>query len=343
MIYSGRFSSLFRLLLLLCAGMLATSCDSSETEQIPDVTDIEVSVEVTRLEQEMFAFKSVEDAEAFLNKHPQLAESYFYAKNYPNQRTLAETLLKFTQVKENDTLYQDTQRIFGDFETQRKELESAFQFVKYYFPEIQLPRIYTVVSGFSSFGFGQDVFVGNGYLVIGLDYFAGKDCTYRPSFPDYIVKRLTPQHLTASVMKLFSTVFNAYEADDKQMIADMIFYGKALYFTDKVMPFAPDSLIMGYDQQEIFEAQNNEAHIWKFFIEKDLLFKTENFTKTKFLGESPRIFDISERCPGRVGRFLGWQIVKSYARNHPIESLYTIMQEKNANIIFQQSKYRPAK
>lgn len=319
---------------------LLNSCGTEE-EKIPDVSAISVELEITRLEDELFAIKSVEDGEAFLKKHPQLAQEYFFVGNYPEPKVLAKTLYDFVQVKENDTLYQDTKAIFADFSEQRKQLEKAFQFVKYYFPQVQIPKIYTVISGFASFGFGQDVFVGRDYLVIGLDYFAGPESTYRPSLPNYIVSRLTPEHLVPTVMKLYSSGFNAYDPQDQQMLADIIFYGKALYFTDKVCPFLPDSLIIGYDTQGMADSEKNEAHIWKFFIDRNLLFTSENFIKTKFLGESPRILEIGETCPGRIGRYVGWQIIKSYALSHPEEDLFAIMQEKSASKLFQQSRYRP--
>ncbi|MGY8885381.1 MAG: gliding motility protein GldB-related protein, partial [Flavobacteriales bacterium] len=45
--------------------------------------------------------------------------------------------------------------------------------------------------------------------------------------------------------------------------------------------------------------------------------------------------------PGMVGRFLGWQIVKSYMNNS--ESSVQQLMSKNAEVLFNESKYKPSK
>ena len=50
--------------------------------------------------------------------------------------------------------------------------------------------------------------------------------------------------------------------------------------------------------------------IWSRIIEKEWLYVTDEFTKKKILGERPKTIELGNECPGRVGAWIGWQIVK---------------------------------
>ena len=61
----------------------------------------------------------------------------------------------------------------------------------------------------------------------------------------------------------------------------------------------------------------------------------------KYIGERPNIPEIGKQCPGRIATWVGWQIVRKYMEEHPQVSLQQLMEEKDAQKIFQQSKYKP--
>ena len=63
--------------------------------------------------------------------------------------------------------------------------------------------------------------------------------------------------------------------------------------------------------------------------------------KQKFLGERPNVYEIGDKCPGRIGRWLGWQIVEAYAEETGA-SVQAIMSEKDASKILRMSKYKPS-
>ncbi|MEN7550399.1 gliding motility lipoprotein GldB [Rapidithrix thailandica] len=327
--------------LLIGLMALVSGCGSAQ-EEIPDVSDIQVDIKINRLEKELFAYQSKYDFINFIDQNPELVAQYFKGPFYPTKDSLASHLYHFTRNVYNDTLYRDVQDIFTDFEKVENDLIQAFRYLKYYYPDFKVPRIYTMISGFGSFGFGQDIFFSDSLLVIGLDYFAGTSSTYRPpEVPGYILKRYVPEHIVPSVMKFISSKFNQHDYNDKSMLAEMMFYGKANYFTHKMMPHASDTLIMGYSVEELTDVEENSGFIWGHFVKNNLFYETNDLTKRKYVGERPRVFEVSDKCPGRVGRWLGYQIVKSYAWEHTDAQLSGIMQMKNARALFQASKYKP--
>jgi uncharacterized protein YjaZ len=75
-------------------------------------------------------------------------------------------------------------------------------------------------------------------------------------------------------------------------------------------------------------------------VENELLYETNPFELRKYVGEAPFTDAISTKAPGRLGRWLGWNIVEDYVVNNEI-SLSDLMAEADAEKIFRQSGYRP--
>jgi uncharacterized protein YjaZ len=51
--------------------------------------------------------------------------------------------------------------------------------------------------------------------------------------------------------------------------------------------------------------------------------------------------EIDNESPGMVGRYIGWQIVRSYMENNTVTVPQLLI--KNADEIFKNSKYKPKK
>ncbi|NME66381.1 gliding motility lipoprotein GldB [Flammeovirga aprica] len=326
-------------------GMLLalTFVSCSDEKEIPDVSDIQVEVEVRRLEQEIFALESKDQIVKYLIENPEIEQKYFLqAGLYPSRAYLVDALWDFREKAENDTLKLDADRIFGDFEKQKKELEQAFKFIKYHFPDFEPPKVYTSISGFANWGFGGDVLDFGDFIVIGLDYFEGKTATYRvPEVPMYILKRYSPDYLVPFTMQIISNRYNKVNANDRTVLSHMIAWGKAYEFIDEVLPYVPDTIKVAYTAQQLVEVNYNEGYIWSHFVENELLYKSERMTVKRYVDDRPTTSEISGDSPGRIGRWLGWRIVDSYMRAHPKVTLAELMADDNAAKILRQSKYKP--
>jgi hypothetical protein len=237
----------------------------------------------------------------------------------------------------SSVLQQEIGSVFGELEQLSAELEQAFQYLLYYYPDTTIPRVYTAVTGFA----GSDLFVSDSVIIIGLDYYLGEGATFRPlEFPQYILKRYRQEYIVPSIFLLWSSGLNKTDIEDKSMLAEMVYYGKAYYFTSQILPYASDSLVIGYSGEEISDVKQNQDVIWAHFVEKQLLYETSHFTKKKYMDERPKTLEIGEKCPGRIGEWLGWQIVKKYAREQQV-SLRNLMELSDARQLFMQSNYKP--
>lgn len=302
-----------------------------------DVKSLKEEIKIERLEDTLFKSESVEDVLAFLTDHKILKIEFLGNDQYPNDTVLAERLFSMITNPDIAVLLEETRRVFGDMRDLKAAFEEAYAYMRKYFPDAKIPKIQTLVTGFGT----SEMYVSDTLIIIGLDYYIGPDAIYTPnSYPDYILRRYQKQYIVPAVMLLLSDKYIATDYSDNTMLADMVYYGKKYYFAQKMLPCAPDSLIIWYTEKELTDVSDNQHIIWGNFIQNELLFETNHIIKEKFMGERPNTYEISAVCPGRIGAWVGWEIVRKYMANHPEVSLPYLMIEKNAMNIFKASNYK---
>lgn len=184
------------------------------------------------------------------------------------------------------------------------------------------------------------MYVSDSLVVIGLDYYLGENSVYRPQgYPEYILERYQKDYIVPAIILLLSDKYLVEDTSDRTMLADMVYYGKKYFFTKSILPCTPDSFVVWYSPEQLVDVNANSDIIWANFIENELLFETNNFLKMKFMEERPVTVEIGPKCPGRIGAWVGWEIVQHYA-NRTGNSVADIMSEPSAQKIFQESKYK---
>jgi gliding motility-associated lipoprotein GldB len=321
---------------LLFTLLFILSCRQQTCEIDPAVASIDVKVDLERLERQFYGLKTQKEVQDFLQQHPVFTQKYLQRSQYPGEEQLISSLLQLTRDPNLQKFVKETEQHFGDMADVQQDLTNAFKHLKYYYPRFVVPEVKTFVSGL----LGPDIFLSDSLVIIGLDYFAGKKASYRPQQPDYILTRYEKENIVPALVTLISSRYNKTDPNNT-MLAEMVNYGKSYYFTKQMMPCTPDSLIIGYTDQQMADISYNEGKIWAHFIEKSLLFETSHFKVNKYTGERPNVPEISARCPGRIATWVGWQIVKKYMAENPQVTLPQLMAENNAQKIFNQSKYKP--
>lgn len=325
-------------ILLLFTLFLFFGCKEQKCDIPAEISRIPVEMEAQRLEQELFAAKSKEEVAAFLKKYPLFTEHFLQRKRYASEEELVNSLYGMATEPNLKQLVKQADARFKDMSGLENDLENAFRHLKHYYPNARLPQLATFVTGM-----GQDLYLDDSLLVWGLDFFIGPEAKYRPPFPKYILYRYDKPFLVPTTVLLLSSKFNETASENSNMLNEMIANGKSLYFAQKMLPCTPDSLLIGYTDQEMADVYYNQERIWGHFVEKGLLFETNQFKIKKYVGERPNVPEIGKKCPGRIGAWVGWQIVRKYMEEHPEVTLPQLMAETNAQKILTASKYKPKK
>ncbi len=122
---------------------------------------------------------------------------------------------------------------------------------------------------------------------------------------------------------------------DRTLLSAMIYYGKELYLKDKLIPEYSDANKIGYTHLQVQFCQENEYYMWSSLVENKLLYDSNPKNEQRFISPAPFskfYLEIDNQAPGRVGQWLGWQIVRSYMENNDkttLEELFSVKREDN--------------
>jgi len=326
----------------LLVGLLTGACGPAATDPCatdnPAIAQVPVDVRIERLEKPFFQIRKPADAQAFIGQAPLFARQFLLRRQYPSDSVLAGQL---TRLATNDGLRRfaaETQAAFGDFKPEEAQLRGAFQHIKFYFPDFRVPPVYTFISGLS-----QDVLVNDSVMVLGLDFFAGPKASYQPNVPGYMLRRYRRPYLVPQAVLQISNKYVKQNFADRTLLNQMVQLGKSYYFLEKVMPCTPDSLKIGYTGRELAGVAYNEQKIWAYLLTNKLLYQTQPFVTQKYIGERPTTPEIGKEAPGRIGAWVGWQIVRAYMAENPTITLPQLLAEEDAQKILNASKYKPRK
>lgn len=302
----------------------------------PDISDIKIELKIDRLDERLRNVNSKEELKILLDENIIFSELFLSRSQYPFDSMIVNRFYSLLTDPFVDTLWQETENTFGNLEDIILQYDEAFRRIKYYYPEFTPPRIQTVFTGLT-----HDMYVSDSLIIIGLDFYLGESASYKPNnIPEYILKRYRKENIVPNSLLILSNQFSNADLDDKTLIADMIYYGKAYYFSKQMLPCVPDSIFLGYSPKEMNDINRSQEIIWASFIENEALFDTNHFIKDKFISERPKTLEIGENCPGRIGRWIGWEIVKAYMENAD-HNLTSMMHNNNSRILFEQSGFKP--
>ena len=306
---------------------LLVSCDKkSKVEKA--VEQIPVELKVDRFDKAFFETKP-ENLASLKAEYP-----FFFSAKYEDKVWIDKL-----QNKDWRELYNEVQKKYPDFDKQTTEIEDLFKHIKYYFPETITPKVYTVIA---EMDYNSKSIYTNDKLIIALELYLGANHKFY-QFPEYIKQNFEERQMMPDIVSSY-TLTKIPLPSDKTLLANMIYYGKELYLKDLLLPDYSDAEKIGYKPEQITWCQENESYMWRFFIDENLLFDTDSRLPNRFINLAPFskfYLEIDNESPGRVGQWIGWQIVRSFMENNEVS--IQDMLKMDARQLFEKSKYKPKK
>lgn len=310
-----------------------------------DISQISEEVEVVPFGEKLFDLKGKDTLQAVTelsNEYPDFFNLFTYRiiriggiddEDFPK---LIKTFLTDTLIDEVKT---KTYQKFSDLRWLEKDLQKAFKYYRFYFPDKELPIIYTYISGFN-----QSVVTAENIIGISLDKYLGRDCAFYSqlsSTPQYKVMNMYKERILPDVA--FAWAITEFEDPNSatNVLDNMIEKGKMMYMVDAMLPDTPDSLKIGYTGQQLEWCQANEVPMWTYLIEQKMLYASKRMDIVRYINDAPTTSGFPLESPGRTGVWIGWQIVRQYMKMHPEITLSELMANKDYQKILNESEYDP--
>jgi len=236
-------------------------------------------------------------------------------------------------------LYSEVQKKYSNIEPVHKDLNTLFKHIKYYFPKTRTPKVITVIS---EMDYNNKVIYTDSLLLISLELYLGKDHKFY-QFPKYLKQNFEQKQIMPDVVSSF-LLKKITPISEKNLLSQMIFFGKQLYVKDVLLPDYSDADKIGYEPKQIKWCQENESYMWRYFLENEMLYNNDQKLNNRFINPAPFskfYLEIDNDSPGRVGTWIGWQIVRSFMENNEV-TLPELL-KMDAKEIFVKSKYKPKK
>ena len=308
--------------------LFSLSCDdSSKTEK--QILAIDVGLNIERFDK-LFASSNPTELPSLKQKYPFLFSSRFSDSIWINRmKDPIQSLL-------NNAV----DSVFNDFKQTESEINLFYQHLKYYNKSFSIPRVITVLSDVD---YRNKVVVTDTIVLIALDTYLGKDHEFYTSFYEYKKQNLNPTQIVPDLASSYAEQF-IYQPKKTTFLDQMIYFGKQLYLKDLWIPFKTNSEKIGYSESQYKWSESNEFYVWQYFIENELLYLTDRKLLDRFILSAPFSqfnLELDRESPGRIGQYIGWQIIKSYMENN--STTYLDMLLMDPQDIFNNAKFKPKK
>jgi hypothetical protein len=331
--------------ILLVCSLLIVSCGGDSLDVDTSAVVIE-PVKIDRLEQDLFAFDTT-SVEAFTGKMQKKYGNFYsvFISGIINNGGIADSsyayrLKQFISDKDMKAVYADCQKSYSDLSSLEQSFSETFKRYKYHFPEKNIPKVITMMSGFN-----QSVVCADSTMAIGLEMFLGEKSVFYQmlAMPHYKTLFMNKENIVPDAVRVWMLNEFPYNMEKSDLLSEMVYMGKIMYLTDALLPNVNDTLKIQYTQKQLDYCTQNEFNMWSYFAAQKLLYTTDQAEIMKFTAEGPFTAAFSKESAPRIGYWIGWQIVRQYMQNNPEVTLKDLINETDSQLLLSKSKYKPKK
>lgn len=317
-------------LLIFTVTIILASCSSDPLDV--DVSEVDFAMKFDRFDEDMFAVSSAEEMkllnEDLIKRGGELYEFYVGemlrsgsvyddSAGYYLYYFVSDTMIKRAQSDVNET--------FPNFSSYESQLTDMFKHLKYHLPDTPLPN--KLITYNSAFNYG--VISTDSVIGLGLDMYLGKnnEIISQLGFPVYMKDKMAEEYMLVDIAHSWIAT-NVLKDEGETFLDQMIYYGKLRYLIDAMLPELEDHLKIRYTEEEYDFALASEDDVWLFIMDMNWVYSTDMKVGLRFFEEAPTTVGI-DGSPGRIGQFMGWQMIRQYMDKNPEVSVAQLMAETN--------------
>jgi gliding motility-associated lipoprotein GldB len=320
---------ILRVLLFFAFAKALISCNTAANNDV-DVSKVQVNSQLFAFHED-FANANSENLTTLKATYPN-----FFATRVPDSVWIARLSGKDTI---QNVLEDAVRKKNFDLKKIEAQVVDVMQHVKYYFPEFKETPIYTIISEVDR---KNRIIAGPEELIVSIDTYLGKDHELYQGISAYQREHLNPSQIPADVAMAYAKLF-VEPTMDRTFLGSMIYHGKLHYLQTLFAPQAAGATIFEYEPGKYDYMLTNEAEIWRYFVDVDLLYSTDSRLLARFIMPAPFskfYLEVDQETPGGAARYIGYRIVASYMEYNKQTTLDQLL-NLEADVLFNKSKYKP--
>ncbi|MTB52044.1 hypothetical protein [Lewinella sp. W8] len=329
------------------------ACSGDEEPPPPDVSGIDVSVDLLRYERSVMNLDTNDLAAGIAALDEDFGEFSDVYLTYivplrrgdfspEEQLAVMKAFVTFPLIQALDSLVAER---FTDekMARQQDELEQALRYYKYYLPDAPLPD--TLMTYLAQFELAALLY-GEGQLAVGLDFFLGPEFDYQAVdaretiFSSYLSRTYTPEHMTEKLMRVLIDDYIPRPRAGR-LIDYLVYEGKKLFLLDRVLPGVSDSILFEVSGAEMDWLRENETQIYAYVQKEKILYDSSTDLIRKYTQPAPYSPGMPQESPGGAVNYLGKRIVEAFVRANPKITMEELINIEDGQRILEAARYKP--
>ncbi len=315
---------LFMLFISGCGG-----CENVKTikkiELNPEAKNAEILF--SRFDHDLFNADFSNPAEA----SQQLYHKYgnFFCRFVENDLMLAQCqsdsagalLIPFIRNRDIVETRKEIERVFTQdkLDELNAELTKSLRRWNHFFPESAIPEVIYYQSAWNN-----NISCSDSAIGISLDTYLGTDNKVTKqlspeAFPNYKKQNMDEKYILADAMKGWVAFKFGRYYERKDLLSELIFYGKLMHTAEALAPDIADSTMMSWTSSQLKWAEDHEWTTWKAMANEKVMYQSKGFEIGKWFADGPftGATGIPQDSPPQLGVWMGWKIVRDYMKVHP--------------------------
>lgn len=313
-----------------CSGTVKSDNNRTKSEKIS----------IIRFDKDIYSYIQQPDSgkeKSLREKYPLLLPAFGQIAMKTNEPDIFFPILK--EYFANQSLlkiYKDALFKYEDVSVYEEKLTKVNDLIEENFEGKKLPRLAMHVSGFRA-----NVIIVDNLISLSIDKYMGSDYpAYHEFFQPYERIQMQPEDIVKDYIKawLMSDIIKT-DTDQQNLLTAMVNEGKILYALSILLPDEDPNDLIGYTSEQTAWCKNNEKSIWQTIVKENYLYSTDHMLITRLINDAASTTVVSPQSPGRVGAWMGWQIVNQYAgkKGFLVEDILSM----DAQTILKGAKYNP--
>ncbi|MDE6309879.1 MAG: hypothetical protein K2L81_06780, partial [Muribaculaceae bacterium] len=178
-------------------------------------------------------------------------------------------------------------------------------------PNAHVSHIYGVISPYR-----QGVITSDSNVFVVTNLYLGADFPGYKGFDEYFRSTRVTERIPYDVAEAALAAGYPYR-DGNTALSKMLYHGALIYCAMSTMLHPDAAMAIGVTPEQLKWLDDNRTEIWRTLIDRNMLYSTVPLDADKLLAEAGSSAWLHPEAPGRVGRFIGLEIVRAYLAQKP--------------------------
>ena len=312
--------NIFKSMLMIIASLVVYSCESSSDTSF-SIKEEYPPVKIKRMDIEIYRYPSM-TAEKQTSFNAEMESGISALLTMLNMGHPDDSAyMKYVNSEAVKMFTPEVEEVFSDIADLENVLGGVKQNMKKELPHINMCEIYSIVSPYK-----QSIYIADSTMLLVLNHYLGAEHKAYDGFEEYIKKTKQAKYIPYDIVEATIGTFNPYETTgDEMVLSKMLFAGAIVEAKMRIVPEASLSLALGYDEKELEWVEDNQQQLWNALVSKELLYSTSYMDINQLLSLTPCSSILHQQAPGRVGRYLGYKIIRAYLEKNPSTTLSQLL------------------